>query len=188
MELVDRMHINPVAFAVAAIEHADAKQATRTDLTELVNFAFATSGISCAEKMRKFNSEHFALVSDVPAAAEYYNKLATDAAAHCHYLNNACTLLKRLGMREPSISLHPPSNKVSRLLGNSAQGSLLAPTHRNLEKALKISARVKNHFAYVCEHYNGRQQDHLRSRRSVRDREWRPVFEAVQHCAGRFCA
>ena len=79
-----------------AIAHASAKQASRADLTELVNFAFATSGISCADKMKRFNSECFELIGDVPAASDYYNRLCAAAAEQCHYFKGACELLVEL--------------------------------------------------------------------------------------------
>ena len=152
--LVDRMHINPVAFAVAVLEHADAKQATRTNLTELVNFAFATSGISCTDKIRKFNGERFLLVSDVPAAAEYYNKLATDAAVHCHYFDNACALLKRL---KHAGALNFITSAVEQSVldswAKSAQGSLVAPHLTEILGQRENFNKGKDHFAYVCERY-----------------------------------
>ncbi|MDR3612672.1 MAG: hypothetical protein P4L53_03845 [Candidatus Obscuribacterales bacterium] len=152
--LVDRMHLNPVAFAVAALEHADAKQATRTDFTELVNFAFATSGISCTDKMQKFNSERFLLISYVPAAAEYYSKLATDAAVHCHYFDNVCTLLQRL---KHAGALNFITSAVEQSVldswAQSAQGSLLAPQLTEILGQRKNFNKGKDHYVYVRERY-----------------------------------
>ncbi len=89
------MHVNPVAFALASLEYADPKLIEQTSMTSLVNFGFEKSGISCADKMHRFNSEHMHLVHDVAGAAAYYNMLAGEAAKQCQYFNGVCTLIER---------------------------------------------------------------------------------------------
>lgn len=94
--LIDRMPINAVAFAVACLEHADPCYRGKTGFTDLVNFAFQTSGIACSKKMEKFNEETAPLVADIAAAAAFYNQLAASAASNCNYFPAACDLVARL--------------------------------------------------------------------------------------------
>jgi hypothetical protein len=49
--LINRMPINAVAFAYAYFLSAPAAEQESLNVTSLVNFAFAQSGISCLEKM-----------------------------------------------------------------------------------------------------------------------------------------
>ena len=94
--LIDRMPVNAVAFAVASLSHADEEAAAKTSFTALVNFAFETSGVSCGDKIRKFNHEKLPLVEDVSAAVTYYNRIAGMAAASCDYFAGAPDLVARM--------------------------------------------------------------------------------------------
>ena len=94
--LVDRMHINPVAFAFAVWAFTDPERRTNTTLEGLINFGFEKSGLSCADKMRLYNSERENVLMDVDAAAGYYNLLAAEAAASADYFNGAVELLRDL--------------------------------------------------------------------------------------------
>ncbi len=94
--LVDRMHINPVAFAYAMWIFCNPAERRRTTLENLINFGFAKSGYSCAEKLRMYNSECENILSQVDAAAEFYNALVSEAASDARYFNGAPELLSDL--------------------------------------------------------------------------------------------
>lgn len=66
--LVDRMHVNPVAFAAAVLLHAGETRRA-VSLSELINFGFSASGISCADKIKLFNQKKFLLPDHAVAAA-----------------------------------------------------------------------------------------------------------------------
>ena len=93
--LIDRMPVNAVAFAFACMNQRQSVESTGATLTDLINFAFATSGISCAEKMRKFNAENQLCIPDVQAATEFYNNLSAEAGGRCQYFAGALELLQR---------------------------------------------------------------------------------------------
>lgn len=169
--LVDRMHINPVAFAVAALCHGDARVTGQTSLTELINFGFATSGISCAEKMRRFNemfeagetpalpgleapARRVPLVADVSRAADYYNTLATEAAKHCSYFEGACDLVRHMG-RQGVLNFITSAVEQSVLdaWAESPQGAQLAPHLTAILGSAPNFKKGKDHFAFVRENY-----------------------------------
>lgn len=153
--LINRMPVNAVAFAVAALVHADPKQSEKTNLTALVNFAFETSGISCADKMRKFNAENFSLVSDVTAAADYYNLLASKTASECRYFDGACELIRDL--RELGVLNFITSAVEQAVLDTwteTPQGKLLVPDLTEvLGKRSNNFNKGKDHFAFVRAQY-----------------------------------
>ncbi len=63
--LVDRMHINPVAFAFAVWVFSNPKKRLNTTLEGLINFGFEKSGFACADKMQMYNSECHDILTDV---------------------------------------------------------------------------------------------------------------------------
>lgn len=94
--LVNRMHVNPVAFAAACwLQMAD-NDRREVEIEALINFGFEKSGFSCAEKMRMFNEERANFLKDVNGATELYNSIAGRAGAKCSYFNFAPELLKNL--------------------------------------------------------------------------------------------
>lgn len=94
--LVNRMHVNAVAFAVSYVLFADQSQRSSLEMEDLINFGFEKSGISCAEKIFLYNDERQnALAEDLIAdASDSYNQLATQAAKSCTYFAGALELLK----------------------------------------------------------------------------------------------
>jgi phosphoglycolate phosphatase-like HAD superfamily hydrolase len=105
--LVERMHVNAVAFAFAVLAFsgpAAGQAASRRagvapanlSLEQLINFAFAHSGASCTAKMQALNFEVEHAVDDVAAAARYYDELATAAARSCRPFAHAASLLAAL--------------------------------------------------------------------------------------------
>jgi hypothetical protein len=94
--LIDRMSVNAVVFAFAWMNQRQSVDSTGATLADLVNFAFATSGISCAEKIHKFNIAHQLSIPDVQPAADFYNLLSAEAAMHCEYFAGALQLLEKV--------------------------------------------------------------------------------------------
>lgn len=92
--LIDRMWINPVAFAFASWEHI--KCETPDLLEDLINFGFEKSGVSCTEKMRLFNKEKKNIIQNVEEATDDYNKIATKAAEKAEFFKGTIDLLKDL--------------------------------------------------------------------------------------------
>jgi hypothetical protein len=154
--LVDRMPVNAVAFAVACLTHADGGQSQTTDLTDLINYAFETSGISCADKIRKFNSERFPLVSDVVDACDYYNRLATHAASRCEYFDGACSLVKNL--HECGVLNFITSAVEQDVLNAWARSEHAKPIAPYLTEILGRRSdsftKGRDHFAYMRDRYN----------------------------------
>ena len=94
--LINRMPLNAVAFAVAYLSFIPAGSPYNAVVEDLINFAFATSGVSCAEKIQLFNSQVFPAVQDVSSAASFYNDLASAAARSSKYFRGAVDLLADL--------------------------------------------------------------------------------------------
>lgn len=92
--LVDRMYINPVAFAFASWGHI--KCETPNLLEDLINFGFEKSGVSCTEKMQLFNKEKKNIIQNIQVATDDYNKIATQAAENAKFFEGAVDLLKDL--------------------------------------------------------------------------------------------
>lgn len=152
--LVDRMSVNAVAFAVATLAHANQSASSNTSLTELVNFAFATSGISAADKMSKLNSTQ-PTVDDVAAAAAYYNKLAGESATQCRYFPGACGLLKQLReLGALNFITSAVEQPVLDAWAESQQGKLSSAHLTEILGARDEGFKKgRAHFAYVFEHY-----------------------------------
>src|ERR1700722_12473301 len=94
--LVDRMHINPVAFAYAAWLFSASDRRKQTTLAGLINFGFERSGFSCADKLRLYNIEREDIVADVEGAASFYNALSSEAAGGANYFTGTVELLRDL--------------------------------------------------------------------------------------------
>jgi len=98
--LVDRMHVNPVAFAVAYWRYTAPSDRSGLGIEQLINFGFSTSGLSCAEKIELFAGEcgygPNSMPMDVLAAVAFYNELSTRMARSCSYFQGSVPLLKRL--------------------------------------------------------------------------------------------
>jgi hypothetical protein len=150
--LIDRMHVNSVAFAVAAIRYADVTD--NISLASLINFAFEKSGISCTDKMVAFNKERFSLVKNIDGATEFYNMLTTNATTYCTYFNGICEFIKSLNQ---SGILNFITSAVDQPIldewADSAQGLQLAPQLTELLGRRPNFNKGKDHFSYVHKHY-----------------------------------
>ncbi|MBI2810362.1 MAG: hypothetical protein HYX67_06000 [Candidatus Melainabacteria bacterium] len=93
--LIDRMHINAVAFAYAVQLSSNQTTEPKASLSKLIYFAFEKSGLSCAEKVALYNAECQSIVP-VESAVQLYNAIATDAANEAHYFDGAIELLNDL--------------------------------------------------------------------------------------------
>jgi phosphoglycolate phosphatase-like HAD superfamily hydrolase len=154
--LIDRMPVNAVAFAVACLSHATIAPASQPPLASLINFAFQTSGISAADKMRRYNDQHERLVPDVEAAAQYYNELATAAGARCAYFDGVCELLKNLHEQHCVLNFITSAVEQSVLDEwlTSDQGKLIAPyLTETLGERGDNFRKGEPHFAYVKERF-----------------------------------
>lgn len=94
--LVNRMHVNPVAFAAAywlCLSESDKKA---VEIESLINFGFEKSGYSCLEKMKLFSKELNSPQVNLDQAVVLYNEIAGVAGNHCNYFNFAPELLGKL--------------------------------------------------------------------------------------------
>lgn len=113
--LIERMHINAVAFAYAvqlssnpwsaglqtglgrlSPDRLSATTDHKTDLLKLIYYAFDKSGLSCAEKVALYNSERQTVVTDVESTVQLYNAIATEAAKDARYFDGTIELLRDL--------------------------------------------------------------------------------------------
>ncbi|MBP7864202.1 hypothetical protein KA183_21125 [bacterium] len=94
--LINRMHVNPVAFALSYWFNLEQEQKESVTIETLINFGFQKSGYSCLEKMRLFNTEHSPLLSNLEDAVANYNVLAATAGERCTYFDFAPQLLQKL--------------------------------------------------------------------------------------------
>lgn len=148
--LVDRMHINPVAFAFASWVFSNPERRPNTTLEGLINFAFEKSGLSCADKMRLYNSEREEILTDVETAASYYNLLASEAASTAKYFPGAVELLADLqsaGVKNFITSA--VEQGVLDTWSDSRQGLMIAAyLSETLGKRHNFS-KGRDHFEYV---------------------------------------
>ena len=148
--LVDRMHINPVAFAFAVWVFSAPERRTHTSLEALINFGFEKSGLSCADKMRLYNSEREDILTDVEPAASYYNVLASEAATVATYFTGAAELLQDL--QSAGVQNFITSAVEQGVLGtwsHSQQGLTIAPYLTEILGKRHNFSKGRDHFEYV---------------------------------------
>lgn len=150
--LVNRMHLNPVAFAFAFWLFTPPEKRARLTIERLINFGFTKSGFSCADKMFLFNQEHDNALTNVDAAAGFYNELATIAAESCSYFEGAVDLLADLQkVGAYSYITSAVEQEVLDKWAQSPQGKMISP------KLMEILGRRPNffkgtdHFEYVSD-------------------------------------
>lgn len=152
--LVNRMHVNPVAFAAAYWVFADKSKRSHLRLIDLINFGFAKSGFSCAEKMALFNSEcgDACLTPDlIGSASDFYSQVATLSARSCKYFTGALELLKDL--QETGVSNFITSAVEQPVLDawlRSESGGAAAPYLTEVLGKRENFTKGKDHFAYVA--------------------------------------
>ena len=144
------MHLNPVVFAVCYWLSAKSECRDSLTLERLVNFGFQKSGISCADKMRAFNSEVIAAVDDVDKAAALYNQIASEAGNFCSAFTGAESLLEDLsrnGIRNFITSA--VEQDVLDEWASSLQGKLLAANINEILGKRPQLSKGREHFEYL---------------------------------------
>jgi hypothetical protein len=99
--LVNRMHVNAVAFAMTYWLFTKKVYRVGIGLEQLINFGFAKSGLSCAEKMALFSADcgyppDAQFTGAIDQASAFYNELATMMARSCTYFDGAILLIRQL--------------------------------------------------------------------------------------------
>lgn len=99
--LVERMHVNPCAFALSYLalgQKCGGLPLTTQSLTCLVQFAFDYSGISCRDKAALFAEKNNISLEEksLLKLTDTYNEVAAAAALSCRYFPGAVSLLTRL--------------------------------------------------------------------------------------------
>ncbi len=150
--LVDRMHINPVAFAFATLAFTPVEKRKDSLLEELINFGFEKSGYSCLDKIGLYNEERGHLVDDVEGAAAFYNLLATEAALGAEYFPGAVELLTRLADAGcQNFITSAIEQDVIDTWSRSAQGQEIALSLKEILGKREGFTKGRDHFAYVSE-------------------------------------
>ena len=153
--LVDRMHINPVAFAFATWLYAHPQRRTKTSCEALINFGFASSGLSCADKMRLYNEQCVDIVGDIDAAASYYNQLATEAALDAHYFDGAIDLLRDLHLNgAKNFITSAVEQSVLDSWSLTAPGQMIAPYLTAILGKRPGLTKGREHFEYALSQYD----------------------------------
>ncbi len=153
--LVNRMHINAVAFAYAA--YAGLKSdSDKVTLAELVNFAMAKSGMSCQQKMRLFNLEVAHCIGDPLAATDLYNELATDAARSAKFFHGAIETLRRLkAAGTKNFITSAVEQKILDQWLTSEQGQYMEPLLNETLGRRDNLSKGEEHFRYVSQLVDG---------------------------------
>lgn len=148
--LIDRMHINPVAFAFAVWVFSTPERWANTTFEGLINFGFEKSGLSCADKMRLYNGERENILTDVETAARFYNVLAAEAGTVANYFTGAPELLHDLqtaGVRNFITSA--VEQDVLDTWSHSQQGLMIVPYLRAILGKRHNFVKGQDHFRYV---------------------------------------
>ncbi len=167
--LVNRMPINAVAFAYAYFLSAPAVEQETLNVTSLVNFAFAQSGVSCLEKMTLRRSslgaamhsidEQVAPGFDFEAAVRLYNALATDAASSASYFDGAIETLTWLKTcRASNFITSAVEQAVLDVWAYSPQGRQICSRSGPITEILGRRpnfCKGRDHFKYVSDWLSG---------------------------------
>jgi hypothetical protein len=158
--LINRMHVNPVAFAVTYWLFTKPAGRSGLGLEQLINFGFAQSGISCAEKITLFsaewghNTEH--LPSKIDQAVDFYNELATAMALRCTYFVGAVDLVKRLHKQGVlNFITSAVEQDVLDTWAQTKEGLEVSPYLTEILGKRPSFVKGRDHFARVSELANG---------------------------------
>jgi hypothetical protein len=150
--LVNRMHLNPVAFAFAYWLFTPPEKRSRITIERLINFGFTKSGFSCADKMFLFNQEHDNALSNVDAAAAFYNELATISAESCSYFEGAVDLLADLQkVGAYSYITSAVEQEVLDRWAQSPQGKMISASLMEILGRRQNFFKGTDHFEYVAD-------------------------------------
>jgi len=154
--LVDRMYINPVAFAFASWQHILPEYKKKHYLLEdLINFGFAKSGFSAKQKMQLFNKERGEIIQNIEEAANDYDDIATKAAESAIFFEGAVDLLTDL---KTSGVLNFITSAVNQKVLDEwkkydDKGRLISPYLTEILGARDGFVKGKDHFAYIVNKY-----------------------------------
>ncbi len=154
--LINRMHVNPVAFAVAYWMHLSEMDGKSVDIETLINFGFEKSGYSCLEKMKLFNEENGANLVALDAAVAFYNVLAGAAGERCNYFDFAPELLSKL--HDDSCKNYITSALEQPILDEwiiSQQGLVIKDSIDELLGKRDGFSKGVDHFSHVSKQING---------------------------------
>ncbi|MBX9669764.1 MAG: hypothetical protein K2X93_19225 [Candidatus Obscuribacterales bacterium] len=150
--LVDRMHINPVAFAFSTFAFAPIEKRKNSLLEELINFGFEKSGYSCADKIRLYNVERAHLVDNIDNAAAFYNAVATEAALSTDYFPGVEELVSDLTEAGcHNFITSAVEQEVLNAWSRSEQGQRIARSLKEILGQRDGFTKGRDHFAYVSE-------------------------------------
>lgn len=154
--LVNRMHINSVVFAFASLRHIARENKNNSDLlAELINFGFAKSGYSAAEKMRLYNLRAKNIINDIEKASEDYNRIAAKAAEHAEHFPGAIELLKslhRVGVFN-FITSAVDQAVLDKWAHHDAGGKKIAPYLTEVLGARPGFTKGRDHFEHIIKKY-----------------------------------
>lgn len=154
--LINRMHVNAVAFAACYWLFVEPGQRSNTSLEELISFGFEKSGYSCLEKMQFFNLEKIDLLKEAEAAAAFYNKLAQSAGSKCQFFNFAPELLSRLSSE--GVKNYITSAIEQEVLDQwsaSAQGLVVNDSLTEILGKRENFVKGPDHFKYISDRVGG---------------------------------
>jgi len=155
--LVDRMYINPAAFAFASWRHITSNGQNNSDLlAELINFGFTKSGYSAAEKMKLYNLETGNNnINDIEKAAQDYDRIATEAAKKAEYFPGALELLENLHrvgiLNFITSAIDQPI--LDEWASHDAGGRKVAPYLTEILGARPGFAKGRDHFSHMEKKY-----------------------------------
>jgi phosphoglycolate phosphatase-like HAD superfamily hydrolase len=156
--LINRMHINPVAFAFASWLHVPPEYKSAPFLLEeLINFGFAKSGFSAKKKMELFNKEKRMEVIDITEkAVTDYNAIATEASLKADFFPGIVELLKELtdiGVLN-FITSAVGQEVLDEWRKNDAKGKTISSYLTEILGARPNFAKGRDHFAHIAEKYD----------------------------------
>lgn len=154
--LIDRMHINSVAFAFASWQHILPEHKKRRFLLEdLINFSFAKSGYSCRQKMQLFNLKNGKIIQDIAGVANDYEVIATKAAESAKFFEGMADLLRDLKAAGALnfITSAVDQGALDAWLRRDTKGQLISPHLTEILGAREGFVKGKDHFEYIVNRY-----------------------------------
>ncbi len=152
--LINRMPINAVAFAYAYFLSSSPAERRSINVTDLVNFAFAKSGISCVEKMTLMLASRQSSAF-VEGATRLYNEIASEAGISAKYFDGVLDLLTWLQSQQiESFITSAVEQEVLDTWAAGEQGQLLCGQPKLIAEILGRRPQFckgQDHFRYVSE-------------------------------------
>lgn len=150
--IVNRMHLNAVAFAICAAAHSKKTESLslRLRLADLISFAFEKSGNSCLDKLVLYNRERGHFVEDETLAVASYNSLTSRMPTD--FFQGMETLLTELHANgiENFISSAVEQSELDSW-AESEQGKRIAPYITELLGRRKNFSKGRDHFQHIYE-------------------------------------